>query len=98
MLADITLFFCFLHDTATTEIYTLSLHDALPISNRFRKHVSAATPARKNTTTSVAVNTGGTILVVPIVTRAILPKADDNSPLPTSLYHRQTRKSQASRV
>ncbi len=23
---------CFFHDTATTEIYTLSLHDALPIS------------------------------------------------------------------
>src|SRR5215204_7806798 len=27
-------FFFFLHDTATTEIYTLSLHDALPISGR----------------------------------------------------------------
>src|SRR5205814_9350138 len=26
------LFFFFFHDTATTEIYTLSLHDALPIS------------------------------------------------------------------
>src|SRR3989442_10557071 len=28
------LFFFFFNDTATTEIYTLSLHDALPISNR----------------------------------------------------------------
>src|SRR5437899_5269354 len=28
----IFLFFFFLNDTATTEIYTLSLHDALPIS------------------------------------------------------------------
>src|SRR2546422_8023136 len=27
------LFFFFFHDTATTEIYTLSLHDALPISS-----------------------------------------------------------------
>src|SRR5438874_12535378 len=27
-------FFFFYHDTATTEIYTLSLHDALPISPR----------------------------------------------------------------
>src|SRR6476646_9098343 len=27
-------FFFFFNDTATTEIYTLSLHDALPISNR----------------------------------------------------------------
>src|SRR2546429_6515440 len=29
------LFFFFFNDTATTEIYTLSLHDALPISNPF---------------------------------------------------------------
>src|SRR2546429_5891891 len=28
----IVLFFFFFNDTATTEIYTLSLHDALPIS------------------------------------------------------------------
>src|SRR5256885_17102641 len=27
-------FFFFFNDTATTEIYTLSLHDALPISDR----------------------------------------------------------------
>src|SRR5438045_9767349 len=30
--ALLALFFFFLYDTATTEIYTLSLHDALPIS------------------------------------------------------------------
>src|SRR5256885_11469205 len=29
-------FFFFFNDTATTEIYTLSLHDALPISHDFR--------------------------------------------------------------
>src|SRR5260221_8947003 len=29
------LLFFFFNDTATTEIYTLSLHDALPIYNRF---------------------------------------------------------------
>src|ERR1017187_10907830 len=29
--AQVTLFFFFFNDTATTEIYTLSLHDALPI-------------------------------------------------------------------
>src|SRR3712207_8351801 len=33
-------FFC--NDTATTEIYTLSLHDALPISERERVGVSYA--------------------------------------------------------
>src|SRR6266702_8608268 len=29
----VILCFCFFNDTATTEIYTLSLHDALPISS-----------------------------------------------------------------
>src|SRR2546429_5528320 len=29
-------YFFFFNDTATTEIYTLSLHDALPILSRFR--------------------------------------------------------------
>src|SRR2546422_6556845 len=30
-------FFFFFNDTATTEIYTLSLHDALPISSRLAR-------------------------------------------------------------
>src|SRR5215204_6254790 len=30
-LADVRLFYSFVNDTAATEIYTLSLHDALPI-------------------------------------------------------------------
>src|SRR4030043_423321 len=36
------LFFFFFNDTATTEIYTLSLHDALPISGR----AASASPSR----------------------------------------------------
>src|SRR3712207_8957842 len=32
----------FFNDTATTEIYTLSLHDALPISSMFRSPASAS--------------------------------------------------------
>src|SRR2546429_2936694 len=32
------LFFFFFNDTATTEIYTLSLHDALPISRARKPH------------------------------------------------------------
>src|SRR5256885_4301591 len=35
-------FFFFFNDTATTEIYTLSLHDALPISRRARTADPAA--------------------------------------------------------
>src|SRR5256885_10474439 len=34
------LFFFFFNDTATTEIYTLSLHDALPIWNDVRRRSS----------------------------------------------------------
>src|SRR3712207_8777285 len=34
------MFFCF-NDTATTEIYTLSLHDALPIWSRLRRRPRA---------------------------------------------------------
>src|SRR3989442_3156524 len=36
-----TFFFFFFNDTATTEIYTLSLHDALPIS---KLHISPFVP------------------------------------------------------
>src|SRR5438445_9445241 len=41
--------FFFFNDTATTEIYTLSLHDALPISPRGRPSGRSATgaPARR---------------------------------------------------
>src|SRR3712207_6934408 len=37
------LFFFFFNDTATTEIYTLSLHDALPIYTPTAQAVSAGT-------------------------------------------------------
>src|SRR5688572_32077505 len=37
--AGLFLFFFFFNDTATTEIYTLSLHDALPIFGSFFQRV-----------------------------------------------------------
>src|SRR3989440_10938322 len=37
LLSDLTLLFFFFNDTAPTEIYTLSLHDALPISGALRQ-------------------------------------------------------------
>src|SRR2546422_1681760 len=52
MLRHLPLFFFFFNDTATTEIYTLSLHDALPISGDARRdglphaHGGARRPAR----------------------------------------------------
>src|SRR5258707_11734392 len=36
----LSFFFFFFNDTATTEIYTLSLHDALPISDLTECHVA----------------------------------------------------------
>src|SRR2546425_9550584 len=49
--------FFFFNDTATTEIYTLSLHDALPISIRERSAQSARSPscATRNAPAGVAV-------------------------------------------
>src|SRR2546430_9652239 len=38
LVSSVAAFFFFFNDTATTEIYTLSLHDALPISVRL-EHV-----------------------------------------------------------
>src|SRR5258708_35670600 len=38
----LTSFFFFFNDTATTEIYTLSLHDALPICTRLLQTKAAA--------------------------------------------------------
>src|SRR3712207_7605666 len=37
-----SVFYIFFNDTATTEIYTLSLHDALPILGRLRQSVRCA--------------------------------------------------------
>src|SRR5690242_21734264 len=42
-------FIFFLNHTATTEIYTLSLHDALPISRSFGYHYALKNKVRVNT-------------------------------------------------
>src|SRR2546430_7718024 len=48
-------FFFFFNDTATTEIYTLSLHDALPISiSGLRERRIISGPPRANSTAAVA--------------------------------------------
>src|SRR5712675_3793141 len=49
MLLLIFVFFFFFNDTATTEIYTLSLHDALPICDRFPETQAAAYSAHWTT-------------------------------------------------
>src|SRR5256885_14627091 len=58
---SLSLFF-FFNDTATTEIYTLSLHDALPISSHFHP----ATPATAN-------EQAQSISQLPMLAQALLP-------------------------
>src|SRR5438132_5378156 len=53
MLSSLHLFFFFFNDTATTQIYTLSLHDALPISNQKRSRRMRITPAASGTTARI---------------------------------------------
>src|SRR6266550_9436626 len=43
---EVLVSFFFFNDTATTEIYTLSLHDALPIFLAHRVHPAAPDPGR----------------------------------------------------
>src|SRR5260370_31501884 len=45
-------FFFFFNDTATTEIYTLSLHDALPISSDVRDEFVSVTEKLMDTNSS----------------------------------------------
>src|SRR4051794_41541643 len=46
----LSFFFFFFNDTATTEIYTLSLHDALPISSRRSTCCSCIARRRRSST------------------------------------------------
>src|SRR5437762_6445504 len=47
------LLFCFFNDTATTEIYTLSLHDALPISPSLSGRIRLRPPSPRSSSPQV---------------------------------------------
>src|SRR3712207_9204780 len=51
---SICVFFFFFNDTATTEIYTLSLHDALPIFGLFTGDEEIGSPEGREVIESVA--------------------------------------------
>src|SRR5256885_13933234 len=52
-------FFFFFNDTATTEIYTLSLHDALPISARAGERRTARIGAERDRDQGIGANPSG---------------------------------------
>src|SRR3712207_8572969 len=59
----LSFFFFFFNDTATTEIYTLSLHDALPIFVSVEQSCPATftfEPSSRSATVLIAVKTGAT--------------------------------------
>src|SRR5215217_9595961 len=47
MCCNFFIIFFFFNDTATTEIYTLSLHDALPISASLQQHPVSSSAVRE---------------------------------------------------
>src|SRR2546430_13701638 len=51
--------FFFFNDTATTEIYTLSLHDALPIWQRARRSAASRSSTTSSATTTPTANSAG---------------------------------------
>src|SRR5947208_1571589 len=85
MSCDFVLFFFFFNDTATTEIYTLSLHDALPISillhpehDRRRPSEHALGGARQD---------GGVLRLVPF-DGELIGSSDDQAPIVQRDRHR----------
>src|SRR5256886_10121588 len=56
--------FFFFNDTATTEIYTLSLHDALPISERFPQFRGwGEAPLRPLAVEAITASSAGTVFL-----------------------------------
>src|SRR5262245_66687461 len=73
----------FFNDTATTEIYTLSLHDALPISPYVRTVTNGFPPLNAIAVASV----GRTIPVRLIALRNIMKRSEEHTSELQSLRH-----------
>src|SRR5687768_18277690 len=85
-------FFFFFNDTATTEIYTLSLHDALPICNR-HSHSGRRDPAHARThvpdhrQTRSEEHTSELQSRLHLVCRLLLEKKKKNKPIPPHNFY-----------
>src|SRR5256885_7243908 len=103
-------FFFFFNDTATTEIYTLSLHDALPISQKWSSiPPSASGPgshggssscgsSKKIRSTRSEEHTSELQSPCNLVCRLLLEKKKKKQHLSTYLYKQQTTHFYSSRI
>src|SRR2546430_12458237 len=66
--------FFFFNDTATTEIYTLSLHDALPISLSFAINADSDTPPH-----IITKKVSPTITATDLVIRKNVPRSEEHT-------------------
>src|SRR3712207_8858187 len=82
---------CFFNDTATTEIYTLSLHDALPISvlraSRKERRLAASPSSRSSVQARKGfLNQAANGKVKPIFRRAVTRSEEHTSELQSRQY------------
>src|SRR2546427_3269136 len=74
-------FFFFFNDTATTEIYTLSLHDALPISASLHPAPAARAPGSRRRTPARVTK--------PLLARGAARECPARTPAPTGRCERE---------
>src|SRR3712207_6934912 len=84
---DIHYFFFFFNDTATTEIYTLSLHDALPISStRSSPRACTSPPTRRCSRRAPSTPSSTTAWTRPAASRSSRRSEEHTSELQSRQY------------
>src|SRR3712207_7463600 len=71
--------FFFFNDTATTEIYTLSLHDALPISLRDDDHLDDLAPLGPQADTLIRESRRAQLVVRHVGCRTHAPRSEEHT-------------------
>src|SRR2546430_11553093 len=91
---DATFPFFFFNDTATTEIYTLSLHDALPICRSWPRRWTAWCPRRRRSRSARSEeHTSELQSQSNLVCRLLLEKKKQEGVQPVAAYHRTLQSS-----
>src|SRR6266849_11186952 len=87
-------FFFFFNDTATTEIYTLSLHDALPISSTSCSAIPTCHASGARWTSGSEEHTSELQSRVDLVCRLLLEKKKNNKNKYTNKKNKKKQKQQ----